>query len=179
MGSLLFSPSGRVDHRSFLIGASILAALLFVIKASGTVSLSLAGILGILGLGLIYCWFAVFIKRFHDAGKSGWLAIIPVAAIVLIGMFFIDPTVQRTVAPELMQEMEQAMLTAIQAEGLGAVVSVSQEYAEPGAKATGVQVGAARFIFSMIVALLTSSLLKSDPNANRFGPAAGDADTFS
>jgi|GEM_PF-443726 len=178
MGHILFSPSGRIDHRSFLIGAFILSALLFAIKASGVVSVSLAGILAIIGLGLIYCWFALFIKRFHDAGKSGWFSIIPVAAIVLIGMFIIDGAVQNIVAPELMKEMQDALVNAMGSEGLGGLMEVTQEYTEPVAKATGIQVGAARFIFSMVVALLTSSLLKSTPGSNSFGPATHEGDTF-
>lgn len=168
-GNILFSPSGRIGPRAMLIGGAIVAALLFVVKASALLSVGLASILGIVGLVLIYCWFALFIKRSHDAGKSGWLAIIPVLLIVGVGIF-VENFVQQSVAPDLMAEMELAMQEAIEG-GFGEVMAVGTEFGAEVATATALPVAAARFIWSMIVVYGFNALLKSDPGPNRYGPA--------
>lgn len=158
-GNLLFSPSGEVGPRPFIIGAAILSALLFLIKASSLISVSIAGILGVVGLVLIYCWYALFAKRFRFSGKSAALAIIPVAAIVLIGAFVIDALVQRMIAPELMDEMTVAVAEAVESEGLMGSMTVAQEYAARVAEATALPVAAARAAFSLVIAWLTNLLL--------------------
>ena len=155
-GHLLFSPNGEVGPRPFIIGAAILAALLFVIKASAAISVGVGSILSIIGLVLIYCWFALFAKRFRFSGKSAALAIIPVAIIVLVGMFIIDGLVQTMVAPELMEEMTLAVAEAVETEGIMGSLTVAQEYGGRVAEATAVPVGAARAAFSLVIAWLTN-----------------------
>ena len=172
MGNLLFSPSGRISHSQLIKGALIVSALLFVIKALPLVSVSIAGIIAIIGLALIYCWVALFIKRAHDAGKSGWLSIIPVLLIVGVGLFVVEPILQRTFAGEEMAAAEAAILAAVEEGGIGgAFGAASGPEAIAAAKAAALPVAAGRFIFSMLVAFLFSLLMKSDPGDNQYGPA--------
>ena len=172
MGNLLFSPSGRISHSQLIKGALIVSALLFVIKALPLVSVPVAGIAAIIGLVLIYCWVALFIKRAHDAGKSGWLSIIPVLLIVLVGMFVIEPLMQGMFAGDEMAAVQNMAAEAAEAGDFGAIMSAATgPEATALAKAAALPVAAGRFIFSMLVAFLFSLLMKSDPGDNQYGPA--------
>lgn len=75
MGSLLFSPSGRIGPSAYMKGIMIYAIIGFALS----ILVALAPMLGLLalpiGLLLFYIFIALGIKRSHDAGKSGWLVI--------------------------------------------------------------------------------------------------------
>ena len=45
---------------------------------------SLVGL--IVGLVSIYAWVCVYSKRFHDAGKSGWLTVAAVLGVIVIAV---------------------------------------------------------------------------------------------
>jgi uncharacterized membrane protein YhaH (DUF805 family) len=70
--SVFFSSNGRMGQKDFwiavvaLIGAWIL-------------SLALHFLAFFAWLLLAYCWICVLSKRLHDAGRSGWLILVPVA----------------------------------------------------------------------------------------------------
>lgn len=51
---------------------------------------SLLGWTAIVPLVAFYCWICISVKRFHDMGKSGWLAVIPIGAS-LIALFAVVP----------------------------------------------------------------------------------------
>ncbi len=65
LGSLLFSPEGRIGQRDFWIGFLMLfvfGILIHAVLAVGTV----------LWLLSTYCWVCLFSKRLHDMGRSGF-----------------------------------------------------------------------------------------------------------
>lgn len=76
--NLFFSPDGRIGRQDYWIAWVIIFAANFVLGWTMVVPL----------LGL-YCWICISAKRFHDMGKSGWLAAIPVVAsvVALVALF--------------------------------------------------------------------------------------------
>lgn len=73
---LFLSPNGRSGRGEFWIGFLILFVLGWVLNF-------LHGIGHLIGLLLIYPWVCLYSKRLHDMGKSGWLAVIPFAVMIV------------------------------------------------------------------------------------------------
>ena len=42
---------------------------------------SLAALAGIVSFALIYPWIVIWIKRYHDGGKSGWMSLLPIHSV--------------------------------------------------------------------------------------------------
>ena len=180
MMNLLFSPSGRLAPGPFMTGAIVLSVLLFVVKVLPLVSVSVAGIAGIIGLVLIYCWFALFIKRYHDAGKTGWLALIPLAIIVPLGLF-VEGWVQGLVAPETVAATEALAAEAMESGGFGGLFEAGEEIQALGAelaRETALAVAITRGLMAFSVAWLFNRFTQHDPTPNQYGAPMGEADTF-
>lgn len=83
---ILVGSDGRLSPSEFAQG---LVAILAVWAAFQILSLlpAIGGLISVLGflvlLVLAYSWICIFAKRFHDAGKSGWLAAAAALATVL------------------------------------------------------------------------------------------------
>lgn len=78
---LFLAFDGRINRQPFWIGVIILFVLNIIIAA-----IFGDGILGILlSLALIYPGLAVYVKRCHDRGKTGWwclLLLIPIVGLI-------------------------------------------------------------------------------------------------
>jgi len=80
----LFVPKGTIDKSGFMV-----AALLLIALGAGTDVLSFtAPMLGpalfFVGLLFAYCWVALWIKRFHAAGASGWWTVLVVLVWIIL-----------------------------------------------------------------------------------------------
>ena len=75
MGNLLFSPSGRIGPSQYMRGMIIVAVISALLALLPLVSSALATIGSLVGFVFLYVFFALGIKRSHDAGKSGWMSI--------------------------------------------------------------------------------------------------------
>lgn len=77
-GKVLFDVNGRIGQKPFWIGVLIIVG--------GNIILPAIPIIGwIAWLGLIWIGIAVYGKRLHDAGKTGWLHAIPWALNIILG----------------------------------------------------------------------------------------------
>jgi urea transport system permease protein len=82
---LLLSADGRINRKSYWIGAlslfavELILALLMATHERFTVTYD---VLGLLLLVLIYPSLCIAIKRFHDRGKSGWWVLIGLIPVV-------------------------------------------------------------------------------------------------
>ncbi|OLF73195.1 hypothetical protein AWH62_09670 [Maricaulis sp. W15] len=81
---ILFGASGKLSPQEFAQGIVAIMAAYIVLQF-----ISLMPALGLLlsfvgGLVLAFAWVCVYAKRFHDAGKSGWLAAAAVVAVLVI-----------------------------------------------------------------------------------------------
>jgi len=74
MGSLLFSFKGRIGASDLLKGSIVVIGISFILAIIPYFNLSFWW-LGMIGIVLLWPWLALFVKRYHDAGKSGWMAL--------------------------------------------------------------------------------------------------------
>ena len=92
--SLLFSFSGRIPRSAFWIAGFILFPLGTALGANSYNS-NAEGLLKILIWTVYFCWLipstwislAIYIKRFHDCSKSGWMVL--VSLIPVIGLLWL------------------------------------------------------------------------------------------
>ncbi len=138
---LFFSPEGRIGRQAYWIGWLVLLGVNSLL--SWTVVAPLVA---------IYCWICISAKRFHDMGKSGWLAAIPIGAS-FIALFSIFPIVAAAVLSGAAANGDE---NAIAAAVLGAVGS-------------SLLVMLAAFVIA-VGFLIWQGVTPSDPGENRYGP---------
>ena len=77
--NLFFSFEGRIRRTHFWVGWLILLGV-------GVVVGWIPFIGWLISIALIWPNLAIVVKRLHDMGRSGWLAVIPYAALILGGI---------------------------------------------------------------------------------------------
>src|SRR5690606_9729416 len=82
----MLNPQGRLGPKSFQTAGLILVAIGLVISLISAISLVLGALLGILSLILIYPWVVIWVKRLHDAGKSGWFVLLVILVWLIVSM---------------------------------------------------------------------------------------------
>lgn len=125
------------------------------------------GILGIVGLVLIWCWIVLWVKRYHDGGKSGWMCLIPIIVWLVIG------GIVGAVLPGMFADPGalEAIEAATEAGDFGAIL---QSAMGGGMTKTGQLVNAGLgAVVSYVVAMLFNNMIKHDAHDNQFGPEAG------
>lgn len=135
MGRILFSPSGRIDPANFMRGAYVLLAVSLLINLLPMVSAAVAAPFKLLMLVVAYCWTVLFIKRFRDGGKSGWVALIPIG-VALLAMFIHNSAIPPIFAPEIYTNMREATMDmmasgANMSELMAGSVQIAEEFQEP------------------------------------------------
>jgi len=169
MGKLLFSPDGRISSSEFIKGAVILLAINFFLWPSWYLGIFAGFIAMLLALVTIYCWCCLFTKRFHDAGKSGWF-FLP----LLIGFYILTQIFSGLLSSTFMDDGAKEHLGYIQGiiesgdyanidpeKYLGALTALTKATVVPGA--------ISYFLAGVIIAFGVNKLLKTDPEANRWG----------
>lgn len=170
---LFLTPNGRIDQPTYWRAVIIL----FVISAAlSVVSAFVSPFLGFAGILFIWPWIAVHVKRFHDAGKTGWLTVAMVVlaivvsfvlALFLPALFGID---QAAMQEEMQREIEQAASSGNPA----AAMSVAMEASRRAAQAQLLPSIISTLIVTGIVGAVMG-LFKTDPNDNQYGPGPGGA----
>lgn len=107
---LFFSADGRIGRQPYWIGWLVLIGvntLLFWVPFLSLVS--------------IYCWICISAKRFHDMGKSGWLAAVPVVlgfVLPLAALFVIGGT---AIVAGISDQSEDAVIAAMMSAVFGSI----------------------------------------------------------
>ena len=177
MTSLFFSPQGRIKGKEFWLGWVVLTLVGFAL--SGIQNLAFEPqdqarlLLLPLQIAMIYPWVCVYGKRFHDAGKSAWMVLVVfgvqiVITIALVIAFVIPqvPLIQETFAgvqgggQEAAREFQES--------------PEFQEYQALMRDRVAIPTMIGSLTLSLVVAYVVS-ILKSDPDENRFGPPPGAA----
>ena len=161
MGNLLFSPSGRINSAEFMKGTIILVVIGALLTLPGTLGMKGIGTaLGTLSYLLAFPWVVIWIKRYHDGGKSGWMCLIPliVYAVLLIVVM------GAMLGSEFSQLIEMATSGASQAE--------QEAFTENMMKGKEIPLTLAGIGTSLVVAFLFNSMIKRDDHENQFGPAS-------
>ncbi len=172
MLNLLFSPSGRINSSQFMSGAYVLIAITFLINLLPMVSPALGGLFKLFLILVAYCWVALFIKRYHDGGKSGWMTFIPILIFIVL-YFILSSMIPRMFGGEIFTNMETALNEILlEGGGLADLMAVSQEFGAPLAKKIALPSSVIFALASFAIAFLFNSMIKRDPDDNQFGPAS-------
>jgi len=169
MGNLLFSPSGRIGPAEFMKGALVLIIIGAILAILPMFSYSLSMIFSILGLVTLWCWIVLFIKRFHDAGKSGWMCILPIIAFIIASVI-VSQLVTSMFAGDINEQIKQMSEEAASSGDISSILKGSMELGGELAKKTAIPMAVAGAVVSYLIAFVTNSMLKSDPDDNQFGP---------
>ncbi len=165
MGNLLFSPSGRITPAEFMKGATLLI-IIGLVLALIPAFIPALGMLAILGLVMIWCWIVLWIKRYHDGGKSGWMSFIPIIAYLVIGMIvglivasmFKDPAYAAAIEAATESGDFGAMMKSMQGGGLTKMGTIIN--------------GLAAAAVAYVIAMVFNNMIKRDDHDNQFGPAS-------
>ena len=155
MLATLFYPMGRIGPATFRNAALVLIAIGALLNLVPLVYVSL--FLPMVGMVLIYPWAVIWVKRFHDAGKPGWmfLAVLVPWLVVSAGVSWF-----------LSREFGVAPVTgATPAEAMAHATVQMRTMAIPGTVAAT--------IISLAFALVVNEELKSDPDENAHGAPTG------
>ncbi len=176
MMNLLFSPSGRINSAEFRQGALILIVLGFLFNISPMINYQLSMILGIVGLVFIWCWIVLWIKRYHDSGKSGWMCLLPIVLFIVLA-FIISMVVQAMgmagIDPETQAAIEEMANEAAESGDIGGMFSQMMGMGAEVAKKTALPNALMTALASAIIAFGFNAIIKSEPNENSFGPYSG------
>jgi len=171
MGNLLFSPSGRINPSEFMRGATILIVIGFILGILPMISFTIGSALSLLGLITIWCWIVLFVKRYHDGGKSGWMSIIPIIAFIILSLI-IGQLVTSMFAGDLNAQMKAATEAAAESGDIGSIFAVTSEFAGSIAKKTALPSAIASAVASYLIAFVINNMIKRDDHENQFGPAS-------
>jgi uncharacterized membrane protein YhaH (DUF805 family) len=151
---MLFNPKGRIGPVTFrnyamiLIGIGVVLGLVPLVWPSP--------LLGIVGIVMLYPWAVLWIKRLHDAGKSGWLFLAVLVIQMGIGMA-VQFLLIRPMAPP-------------QAPVAPGDVAAAMAAASAQMQATAIPSAIASLVIVLAVVLIGNALLKSEPSPNAYGP---------
>ncbi len=169
MGELLFSPNGRIGPEAFMRGAWVLIIAAFVIALLPIISPILA-IVSIVQLVFIWCWIALWVKRYHDSGQSGWMCLVPIVTYVVLSWLVSAVMMIFLVSSSgIIEALENADETSNSEDVFGTLMTGGQ-----GAPFIfGSALAAAALSFA--VAFVFNKIIRSDPAPNMYGPPTGDA----
>lgn len=159
MMQLLFDPNGRIAPPAFWRGYIVtLAAALVIQVVSYFAGQGLAtSLLGLVSLVTYWWTIALFVKRLHDAGASGWWT-----ALVAAGWTIVVAIVAVVIMSVFGGEV---MSTAMTDESY----AQSPQFALDLQERVFVPITAAVLVINIILGFILANL-KSDPASNRFGP---------
>lgn len=144
--TLYLTAAGRIGQKDFWIGWLILFVVGLVLGMV-TAAVPMAGV--VIGLVLLYPYYCLLAKRFHDIGKSEKLALVPVGISVLV------------------QVLSLATILGV----MGAM-STGDAGLTGGAVAGAAGFGMIALIGTIvsIIFVLWAGLTKGDPGPNAYGP---------
>ena len=156
MMKTMFDPMGRIGPVAFRDAAITLILIGAVISLLPWINSSLMPVTYV-SLLLIYPWIVIWVKRFHDAGKSGWMFLAVLVPWVIVGgavsRFLIIPYFAPEFAAARPTDIASAMANARALQG--AVALPSTVFST---------------LLSLIIVFAVNAWLKSDPEPNKYDP---------
>jgi uncharacterized membrane protein YhaH (DUF805 family) len=174
MGSLLFSPTGRIGPGAYLKGAIILGVIGALLAATGYINLLVFSFAVLISFLLVIPFILMSIKRAHDAGKTGWMSLlfVAIAGIVYFGISTLLSLVG--LAPSMAEQKEgQEIMKEAQSSGdIQEMLSVMSDVVGPLILPTILVM----LLTPIVAAFLVNLVMKSDGHDNQYGPATtGDS----
>jgi uncharacterized membrane protein YhaH (DUF805 family) len=159
MAYLMLGFYGRISAREFLGGASLLILITAILKLSAYIGSGIGLIAAGLSLVLVLPWIALWTKRYHDSGQSGWMIIMPV--IVMFILYGISMYVVGAMIPIDSMPVKFALNSGTYLDAFRVFLEISRP-----------QVVLSTFagaIVQFIVIFLFNSIIRSDPGENKYG----------
>lgn len=159
LATILFSPNGRIGPGNFWRGYIIILAISLVLQVISVLMgpSPITSLLGILSLVLYWCTIAVFAKRLHDTGATGWWVAAIAAGwtlVMLVGVAIILALFGGEVWSTAMQDESYAQSPQF-------MLDLQDAIFVPGT--------ALGLVINIALGFIMANL-KSDPNANAYGP---------
>lgn len=166
-GFVFFSPTGRIDRKTFLFGA---IALFAASVGADFLQASLAPSMAMLSLILValiwWCALTVYGKRLHDAGLSAWLLI--AFALLYWVIYFIGTLVFLPILDPEFHAFQAELEAQVQA-GTMSIMEMIQRTSEVESSPVLTSI-ASNGVATLIVGGI-HFLLGSNAGANKHGPA--------
>jgi uncharacterized membrane protein YhaH (DUF805 family) len=150
----LFNPKGRIGPVTFrnnaliLVGIGVLMGLVPLVWPSP--------LLAIIGLVLLYPTAVLWIKRLHDAGKSGWL---------FLGVFVVQLGLGLAANFLIIRPMAPPQAPVNPGDVAAVMANASAQM-----QATAIPTTIVSLVIGLAVVLIGNALIKSDPGPNAYGP---------
>ena len=155
MMTIMLNPKGRLGPGGFWTASLILIAIGAILSILPALNPVLA-ILGIVSLVLIYPWIVIWVKRLHDAGKSGWLFL-----VVFVLWLIVSLAVGAFITAQFGPDTDPAAATDL----AGMMAAMNET-----TRATAIPNTIASVVVSLIFVFAGNALLKGDPGPNAYGP---------
>lgn len=170
---LYLSPNGRIDQQVYWRAVLTLFGISAAISVLGAF---VNPLFGLLGLVFVWPWIAVHVKRFHDAGKTGWLtvALVALALVLYVILGLAVPGLFGVDTAEIEAEMQREMERASSRNDGGAMFSAMMDGARRANQAQLVSGIVSTGIVTGVLGAIMG-LLRTDPNDNQHGPGPGGA----
>lgn len=162
---LFFNPQGRITKSQFQTGALVLIAIGFVLAlipllAPGSAFLAVSSLTSLIGFVTYWCWIALWVKRLHQGGQTGWLTVMLVLGWIFVSTI-VSTTLTATLAPDMM---------AMSGSGRGDFMEMMRE-SMAASREIAIPAAIAAAIVSLVYVFVVNLLLPSESGENRFGPA--------
>ena len=167
MMNLLLSPSGRITPSQYMTGMVVIGVASALVALLGIYVPALEIVATLVSLVLFYAFFALGIKRSHDAGKSGWLSITHL--LLLLGVASLVLGVLWAAFGADFGALMEATMSGDPALAEAAGERFEEESALPSALSN--------FIIYPATAFIVNMLNRHDPTPNQYGNVI-DANTF-
>ena len=154
------SPKGRLNPSDFKKSALTLIVIGVVFSIPELLGMdSLAALAGIVSFALLYPWIVIWIKRYHDGGKSGWMSLLPIIVYLMATIIL------------MMTMLGDGFMAIIEASSTGA--SQAEKMAEEMVEGKEMMILLANTALSAVVALgFNAYLISNDDHENQYGPIA-------
>ena len=156
------SPKGRLNPSDFKKSALTLIVIGVVFSIPELLGMdSLAALAGIVSFALLYPWIVIWIKRYHDGGKSGWMSLLPIIVYLMATIIL------------MMTMLGDGFMAIIEASSTGASQADTEKMAEEMVEGKEMMILLAPTALSAVVALgFNAYLISNDNHENQYGPIA-------
>lgn len=170
MLNLLFSPSGRIGPSDFMKGAIVVIVISAILNILPMINFTLGSTLSMLGIVLIWPIVVLAVKRAHDAGKSGWMCLLPIIALIILSVIT-GMIINKVFGGSAYADMQAATKAAAESGNLQDVMKIAKEQGAAMAKKTVLPQTIAGAVIMYVVAYVYNMMMAHDPNDNQWGPA--------
>ena len=162
MLSTYLSPAGRMSPSDFEKSALILIVIGVVFSIPELLGMdSLAALAGIVSFALYYSWIVIWIKRYHDGGKSGWMCFLPIVVYLMATIIL------------AMTMFGDEIIVLFEALSTGASQADTEKITEEMVEGKEMMILLAPTALSAVVALgFNAYLISNDNHENQYGPIA-------